>query len=65
MKSGSAPGLDGYTSDFFKENWPLLGGEFMEAVEYFLEQNFMYYPINAIDIFLIPKVDNLINLRQF
>lgn len=32
---------------FFRENWQLIGEEFIQDVEYFFNNKCIYYPINA------------------
>lgn len=39
IKNDSAPGPDGYTVEFFKSNWDLVGNEFTESITYFFPMN--------------------------
>lgn len=65
LSSDSAPGPDGYSAGFFKENWETIGENFLDAIEYFFKNNYMYYPLNATSISLIPKVDNPLMMKDF
>lgn len=65
LKSGSALGPDGFSADFFKENWNLYEEDVLKAIKYFFTNNFIYFPINAITLTLIPKVENPINMSEF
>lgn len=65
MKNDNAPGPDGFTIEFYKSNWDLVGNEFIEAISYFFSQDYIYYPINATAISLIPKVENPFRMKEF
>lgn len=65
LSSDSALGPDGFSAIFFKENWQSIGDEFTLAIDYFFKNEYIYFPINATAISLIPKSDNPINIRQF
>lgn len=65
INSNSAPGPDGYTAVFFKDNWVTIENDFTEAIEYFFKQQFMYYHINATSISLIPKTENPTKMKDF
>lgn len=60
-----APGPDGYTSQFFKDNWATVGGEVCEAVLDFFAQCKMLNQINATTITLILKVKNPTSVNEF
>lgn len=65
MKFENAIGPNGCTTEFYKANWDVLGEEFMDAIEFFFKNDFIYYPVNATTISLIPKVDNPIKTNDF
>lgn len=65
LKADSAPGPDGFTAEFYKENWGLVGEQFLDAIQFFFTHDFIYYPMNATAISLIPKVDNPIRMNEF
>lgn len=50
-----APGPDGFTSTFFKQNWDIVGKEVMEAVKDFFTTGQILKKINHTFISLIPK----------
>lgn len=41
MAAGKSPGLDGYTSEFFKASWGITGGDFVAAVKSFFDTGFL------------------------
>lgn len=65
MKTDSAPGPDGFTVEFFMENWEVVGLEVTQAVEYFFTNDYLYYPINTTAISLIPKTENPVKMKEF
>ncbi|XP_031267086.1 uncharacterized protein LOC116125518 [Pistacia vera] len=50
-----APGLDGFTSLFFKRAWNIIGIDFRDAVRHFFATNEMPRCVNATRIALVPK----------
>lgn len=65
MKNDSALGPDGFTVEFYKLNWSLVGREFTEAIDFFFTQNFLYFPLNTTVISLIPKVACSVKMKEF
>ncbi|GKC10751.1 RNA-directed DNA polymerase, eukaryota [Tanacetum coccineum] len=55
-RDNKSPGPDGYTFDFFKEYWDLIGTDFCEAVESFFLNGSFPKGCNSSFIALIPKV---------
>ncbi|GJX07756.1 RNA-directed DNA polymerase, eukaryota [Tanacetum coccineum] len=51
-----SPGPDGYTFEFFKKYWGLIGPDFCEAVEYFFTNGTFSKGCNSSLIAFIPKV---------
>nr|GEV05307.1 hypothetical protein [Tanacetum cinerariifolium] len=51
-----SPGPDGYTFEFFKKYWGLIGPDFCEAVEHFFVNGAFSKGCNSSFIALIPKV---------
>ncbi|GJV47243.1 RNA-directed DNA polymerase, eukaryota [Tanacetum coccineum] len=51
-----SPGPDGYSFEFFKKYWKLVGPDLCEAVEYFFETGLFPKGCNSSFIALIPKV---------
>jgi hypothetical protein len=56
MAPCKAPGLDGFTADFYQQQWTTVGNEVCEAALYFLNTAQMDEAINVTNIALIPKV---------
>ncbi|GJY01398.1 RNA-directed DNA polymerase, eukaryota [Tanacetum coccineum] len=54
--ANKSPGPDGFTLEFFKRYWSLVGSEFCDAVECFFDKGFLPKGNNASFIALIPKV---------
>ncbi|GKG23732.1 hypothetical protein Tco_0391768, partial [Tanacetum coccineum] len=50
-----APGLDGYTSAFFKKGWDIVGNDVCRAVSDFFNNGQILKEINHTFISLIPK----------
>ncbi|KAK4384561.1 hypothetical protein Sango_3048800 [Sesamum angolense] len=53
----SAPGLDGYTSAFYRAAWPVVGQIMFEAVGEFFRMGKILKQINTTLLALIPKVN--------
>ncbi|XP_035838846.1 uncharacterized protein LOC118486474 [Helianthus annuus] len=53
-----APGPDGYTSDFFKHSWDVVGDQVTNAVLDFFENGQMLKQINHTIIALVPKKES-------
>lgn len=51
-------GPDGYSAEFFKACWPVVGGELVEAVMEFFTSGQLLKQWNATTIILIPKIPN-------
>ena len=55
LKSGKAPGPDGFNREFFLATWTILGGDFCRAVRSFFEGAPMHCGVNSTLIALVPK----------
>jgi hypothetical protein len=53
-----APGPDGFSAEFYQQNWAIVGPEVCHAVLSFLNGAHMDGSINATNIALIPKKKN-------
>lgn len=51
-----APGLDGFSSGFFKAAWPTIGDDFTTAILDFFRNGKILGQINSTNITLVPKV---------
>lgn len=65
MKNNSALGSDGYTVEFYKTDWKLIGLFLMEDIVYFFTNSFIYHLLNSTVVSLISKVDALIRIKDF
>lgn len=55
MPTSKAPGPDGYTVEFYKAAWPIVGRFFIVDVQSFFLYGFMPKSINATIVSLVPK----------
>jgi hypothetical protein len=58
MPSNKAPGPDGYTAEFFKASWPIVGEEVMDAIKGFFTSGKLLKEVNATILTLVPKKAN-------
>ncbi|KAL2934539.1 hypothetical protein RDABS01_017658 [Bienertia sinuspersici] len=56
IPNDKAPGLDGYSSKFFKKSWAIIGEEITEAILQFFDNGKLLKQLNATTLTLIPKV---------
>ncbi|XP_074300998.1 uncharacterized protein LOC141632342 [Silene latifolia] len=57
IPGNKAPGPDGYSSQFFKDNWPIVGGDVIIAVNNAYETGKLLKQVNNTIITLIPKME--------
>lgn len=55
MPGSKAPGPDGYTMEFFKETWTIIGEDVTVAVQSFFVKGFLPKGLNSTILSLIPK----------
>lgn len=55
MPNNKSPGPDGYTSEFFKKTWPMVGKDVIVAIKSFFEKGFLPKGLNATILALIPN----------
>lgn len=55
MRNNKAPGLDGFTVEFFKKAWPIVGGDVIFAIKSFFESGMLLKEVNGTIITLVPK----------
>ena len=53
-----APGLDGFTAQFFKASWLIVGGDVIEAILYFFQHKKLLLAFNSTIVALVPKCKN-------
>lgn len=65
MKRNKSPGPDWFNVKFFIHTWEIVGRDFLNAVQFFLETGQMPHYMNATVIALIPKCRNPTSLSDF
>ncbi|KAM0865383.1 hypothetical protein ACQ4PT_043311 [Festuca glaucescens] len=60
-----APGLDGLPARFFQRNWALLKAETCSAIKKFFQDDVLPKGINMTKIVLIPKSNEVEDLKEF
>lgn len=55
MSGSKSPGPDGYTAEFFKEAWSVIGDDVTIAVQSFFIKGFLPKGLNSTILALIPK----------
>lgn len=65
MAVDKSPGPDGYTSEFFKVSWAIMGGDFVIAVQSFFDKGFLPKGINSTILVLIPKNNDAIFMKDY
>lgn len=65
MPSSKSPGPDGYTSEFFKSAWSVIGKDLTNAVQSFFSKGFLPKGLNATILALIPKKDRAQEMRDY
>lgn len=65
MACRKSPGPDGYTMEFYKASWPVIGKEVVIAVRSFFEKGFLPKGVNSTILALIPKKEEAIYMRDY
>lgn len=65
MSADSAPGPDGYSANFFKEAWSIIGDNLYAAIRHIFFSGELPMDFNSNFIVLIPKVEQVIKVEQF
>lgn len=65
MPNDKSPGPDGYTSEFYKASWEIIGTEFILAVQSFFAKGFLPKSLNATILALIPKKKGAKEMKDF
>lgn len=65
MPSNKAPGPDGYTTEFFKASWSIIGKDLTIAVQSFFQKGFLPKGLNATILALIPKKEAATEMKDY
>ncbi|GJT15727.1 RNA-directed DNA polymerase, eukaryota, reverse transcriptase zinc-binding domain protein [Tanacetum coccineum] len=65
IDGSKAPGPDGFTADFFKKAWGIIGNDICKAVREFFENDRMLGQLNAIIVSLILKIQTSSKVTDF
>jgi len=65
MARNKSTGSDGYTCEFYKAAWPIVGTEVVIAVTSFFEFGFLPKGVNSTILALIPKKDEAIRFKDY
>lgn len=65
LARGKALGPDGFSVEFYKTNWDLVGPLVIEAVQDFFASGFLLKEVNSTILTLIPKVQNATAVTDF
>jgi len=65
MPANKAPGPDGYTSEFFKSAWLVIGDDFTTAIQSFFIKGFLPKGINTTILALIPKKEDAKIMKDY
>ncbi|XP_023637566.1 uncharacterized protein LOC111830212 [Capsella rubella] len=65
MPSNKSPGPDGYTAEFYKATWGIIGVEFTLAIQSFFAKGFLPKGINSTILALIPKNQGACEMKDY
>ena len=65
IKNKKAPGLDGFSSHFFKAAWSVVEHDDISAIMQFFHSNSMLLAFNSTSISLVPKTQSLYTIKDF
>ncbi|WZY98891.1 hypothetical protein YC2023_071220 [Brassica napus] len=65
IPSNKSPGPDGYTTEFFKSSWNIIGKYFTAAVQSFFSKGFLPKGLNSTILALIPRKDKVQEMRDY
>lgn len=65
MKDSKAPGPDGFTVEFYKSSWHILGEDVVAAIQNFLSICLLLKEVNATILTLVPKKANASAIGDF
>ena len=65
MPSNKSPGPDGFTCEFFKETWSIVGNDFVVAIQSFFKTGFLPKGVNSTILALIPKKKEVAFMKDY
>lgn len=65
LAKGKAPGPDGFSVEFYKTNWDLVGPLVVEAIQDFFSSGLLLKEVNTTILTLVPKVPNASAVTDF
>lgn len=65
LPNDKVPGPDGYTKEFFIAAWPVVGREFIAAIQSFFLYGFMPKGINATILTLVSKTEDAHKMKDY
>jgi hypothetical protein len=65
MPLNKAPGPDGFTTEFFKSSWSIVGEDVVAAIQSFFESGLLLKELNATILTLVPKKLNASYMGDF
>lgn len=65
MPADKSPGPDGFTSEFFKSAWSIVGKDFMAAIQSFFMKGFLPTGMNSTILTLIPKKEAAKEMKDY
>lgn len=60
-----SPGVDGYSSKFFKSCWNIVKEDVVNAAQEFFAQDQLFLPFNQTVVTLVPKSDNASTVKEY
>ncbi|XP_024013050.1 uncharacterized protein LOC112087252 [Eutrema salsugineum] len=65
MASGKSPGPDGYTVEFYKAAWPIIGKDFVISIQAFFTKGFLPKGVNSTILAPIPKKEDAMEMKDY
>lgn len=65
IPNDKSPGIDGYSSQFFKKSWNNIRSDFIAAIQNFFSTDTLLTELNVTTITLIPKVKCLVGVGDY
>lgn len=65
MPSYKSPGPDGYPSELFRTAWPVIGHDFIVAVQSVFRYGFLPKGVNSTILALVPKRDDSMEMKDY